>query len=140
MSYATPADITAQFGEREIIALSDRDNLGYVDTAVLQGALDNATEEIEAYLVGRYVVPLVVVSRLLVTYCGDIARYRLSGAQVTEVDVVRNRYKDALRFLEAVRDGKIDLGADVAAATAAATQDLVYVTDGERVFSRASRR
>lgn len=139
MSYATPADMNAQFGEREVIALTDRDNLGYLDTVVLQGALDNASEEIDAYLVGRYVVPLLVVSKLLVTYCCDIARYRLSGAQVTEVDVVRNRYKDALRFLEAVRDGKIDLGADVAAATDGATQNLVYFTDGNRLFSRANR-
>ena len=55
------------------------------------------------------------------------------------MDVVRNRYKDALRFLEAVRDGKIDLGADVAAATDGATQNLVYFTDGSRLFSRANR-
>lgn len=139
MSYATQSDITALFGEREVIALSDRDNLGVVDVGVLQGALDDASAEIDGYLVGRYVTPLSAFSRMIVTYCCDIARYRLSGAGVAEVEVVRNRYKDALRFLEGVRDGKNDLGADVAPATDAAVQNLVYVTDGQRVFSRRGR-
>lgn len=139
MPYATQADMIAEFGEREVIALTDRDNLGYVDAPLLEDRLAKATAEIETYLVGRYTVPLSVVSPLITTYCCDIARYRLSGAQVTEVDAVRNRYKDAIRFLEAVRDGKIDLGADVAPATSSTTQNLVYVTDGSRVFSRANR-
>ena len=139
MPYATQADIVAYFGEREVIALTDRDNLGTLDEAVLAAALVDASAEIDTYLVGRYVVPLSVVSRLIVTYSCDIARYRLSGAQVTEVDTVRNRYKDAIRFLEAVRDGKTDLGADVAPATDAATQNLVFFTDGSRIFSRANR-
>lgn len=139
MAYATADDMIAEFGEREVIALTDRDNLGYVDTPLLEDRLDKATAEIETYLVGRYAVPLSVVSPLITTYCCDIARYRLSGAQVTEVDAVRNRYKDAIRFLEAVRDGKIDLGANVAPATDSTTQNLVYVTDGTRIFSRANR-
>jgi len=139
MAYATQADIIAYLGEREVIALADRDNLGSIDEAVLSAALVDASAEIDTYLVGRYTVPLSVVSRLVVTYACDIARYRLSGAGVAEVDTVRNRYKDAIRFLEAVRDGKIDLGAGVAPATDAVTQNLVYVTDGDRIFSRRAR-
>lgn len=139
MGYATQADIVAQFGEREVIALADRDNLGVIDAAILQSALNDASAEIDGYLVGRYIVPLTVVSRLIVTYCCDIARYRLSGATVTEVETVRSRYKDALRFLEGVRDGKNDLGVDVAPATDATVQNLVYVTNGERIFARGAR-
>lgn len=139
MAYATPADMVSEFGEREVIALTDRDNLGYQDDVLLQGRLDKASAEIDTYLVGRYVVPLSTVSPLITTYCCDIARYRLSGAQVTEVDAVRNRYKDAIRFLEAVRDGKIDLGTDVAPATDSTTQNLVVSTEGARIFSRANR-
>lgn len=140
MPYATQADMVAEFGEREVIALTDRDNLGYVDEALLTDRLAKASAEIDTYLVGRYSVPLSVVSPLIVTYTCDIARYRLSGAGVTEVDTVRNRYKDALRFLESVRDGKIDLGANVPPATDASTQNLVYYTDGARIFSRSNRR
>lgn len=136
MGYATQADLVAQFGEREVMALADRDNLGTIDAGLVASALDDASAEIDGYLVGRYIVPLTAVSRLIVTYCCDIARYRLSGATVTEVETVRNRYKDALRFLEGVRDGKNDLGTDVAQATDATVQNLVFFTDGRRVFSR----
>lgn len=139
MSYATQADIVAYLGEREVIALTDRDNLGHIDATVLQAALDDATAEINVYLVGRYAVPLNSVSRLVATYCSDIARYRLSGADVAEVETTRNRYKDAIRFLEAVRDGKIDLGTDVTPATDTTTQNLVFYTDGQRLFSRTNR-
>ncbi len=144
MSYATQADMIAAFGEREVIALADRDNLGVLDAALLAGALANAVGEIDTYLGARYAVPLADVPALIVTCCCDIARYRLSGASVTEVDTVRNRYKDAIRFLEGVRDGKTDLtgslGAGLAPATDSTAQNLVYVTDGERVFSRSARR
>jgi phage gp36-like protein len=140
MPYATQSDMISEFGEREVIALTDRDNTGLLDAALLDDRLEKASGEIDSYLVGRYSIPLSAVSPLITTYCCDIARYRLSGAQVAEVEAVRNRYKDAIRFLEAVRDGKIDLGAAVAAATDSATQDLAYVTSGSGVFSRPVRR
>lgn len=141
MSYALQADMTLRFGEAEVIELADRDNLGTIDATVLQGALDDASAEIDAYLSCRYVVPLTIVPRVFVTYCCDIARYRLSGAATTEVDPVRDRYKDAIRFLEAVRDGKIELSTNVAPAPANASQDLVFFTvpDNARAFSRGNR-
>lgn len=144
MSYATQADMIDAFGEREVIALADRDNLGVLDAALLAAALTKASGEIDIYLGARYAVPLASPPPLIVTCCCDIARYRLSGAQVTEVDTVRNRYKDAIRFLEGVRDGKTDLadslGASLAPATDPATQNLVQIVDSERVFSRSARR
>ena len=141
MSYATPDDAVSQLGEREAIALTDRDNLGTLDSAELQKALDRASGEIDLYLVGRYALPLTVVPPLIVTYCVDIARYRLSGSDVTETDPVRTRYKDALRFLEGVRDGKNKLPAEVPTAGADGTQNLAYVapSDNGRVFSRVNR-
>lgn len=140
MAYATLDDMVEAFGEREVVSLTDRDNLGYIDAALLQKFLDNASGEMDAYLVKRYAVPLVEVSPLLTTYCCDISRYRLSGSDVTEIETVRNRYKDAIRFLEAVRDGKIDLGTGLAPSVDPATQDLSYVVQGENVFSRSRRR
>lgn len=139
MPYATQSDAIAQFGEREIIALTDRENAGVIDGALLDSALLDASAEVDTYMVGRYLVPLSVVSRLVVTYTCDIARYRLSGATVTEIDTVRNRYKDAIRFLESVRDGKTDLGVDVVPASDASTQNLVFFTESSKVFSRGGR-
>lgn len=139
MAYASQAEMILAFGEREVIALTDRDNLGTLDAALLADQLDKASSEIDAYLVGRYSVPVSPVPPLIATFCCDIARYRLSGAAVAEVETVRNRYKDALRYLESIRDGKNNLPVELAPAPAAA-QNLVQVVDGgDRIFSRSAR-
>lgn len=123
-----------QFGEREVIALTDRDNLGYLDGTVLERAAVRAAAFIDSHLVGRYALPLVGSFPLLLTYACDITRYYLSGSDVTEVDAVRTRYKDAVRYLEAVRDGTIKLGAD-SAGQAAPEPARISVVGGGRVFT-----
>lgn len=140
MSYADIDKALSQLGEHEIIALTDRENLGVVDNAVLQAALDEATGEIDIYLTGRYAIPLVSVPGLIATYCVDIARYRLAGTEVAETDPVRTRYRDAVRFLEGVRDGKNKLGANIPAAEADASQNLaIVINPSDRVFTRRAR-
>lgn len=134
MSYATAQDMIDEFGEREVIALTDRDNLGYIDNALLARKLGDSAALIDAHLVGRYALPLAGSFPLLRRYACDIARYLLSGADVTEVETVRNRYKDAVKFLEAVRDGNVKLGADVAGQPAS-EQGRISVVGGSRVFT-----
>ena len=46
-----------RFGEREIIALTDRDNTGGIDSTVLAKALDSAESEISTYLAPKYALP-----------------------------------------------------------------------------------
>lgn len=137
MPYATPQDVIDEIGEREVIALTDRDNLGVVDSALLTRKLGDAAALIDAHLVGRYTLPLAGSFPVLRRYACDIARYLLSGSDVTEVETVRNRYKDAIKFLEAVRDGRIQLGAD-AAGQAAAEPARISVVGSDRVFTRDS--
>ncbi len=114
MTYATAQQMEEQFGLRELIALTDRDNIGVVDSIVLARALGDADAEIDSYLAGRYTLPLSGTFPILVRHACNMARYHLSGVEVTEVEVVRNRYKDAIRWLESVRDGKTRLAADAA--------------------------
>lgn len=137
MTYATSSDMTAQFGSREVVALTDRDDDGVIDAAVMASALAQASAEIDTYLVGRYTLPLANTFPMLTIYCCDIARYRLSGSDVAEVETTRNRYKDAIRFLESVRDGKTRLGADTGGA-AATEQARIAVVGSDRVFDSGS--
>lgn len=137
MSYATLSDLVEQFGDREVLALADRNNDGVADSALVASALKKASDEIDAYLAARFPLPLSVVPSQLVDICCDIARYKLSGAEVTEVDTVRTRYKDAVKKLESIRDGKIDIGLSVAG-QAPAESASVQVTGGGRTFDRAS--
>ena len=134
-AYATPDDMARQLGEREVLALADRDATGTADPAVLESALEAATAEINVYLAERYPLPLKTGYPILVTYCVDIARYRLLGAQATETEAARVRYKDAIRFLELVAQGKVSLGASPDG-SATAPQKQIGVVGSRRVFTR----
>ena len=133
--YATPADMVSLFGEREVIALSDRALAGAIDAAVLADALEQAAAEIDAYLAGRYALPLARVPRLLMRICCDIARYRLCGNDTQETEPVRNRYKDAHRMLTEIQRGALTLGLDVDQQEVG-TRQTVKIINGRRTFSQ----
>lgn len=139
MSYATPQDFINRFGEQDAIGLTDRTGAGVVDTAVLTAALDEADAEITPYLAPRYAIPLATVPRILVGYVCDIARYRLTGGSASETDAVRNRYKDAVAFLDKVSRGQISLGLDAAGGKAQPANTVRFSTPNGRVFGRGVR-
>jgi len=140
MSYAAKANMIARFGEPEVIAVTDRTGaLDVIDDAVLASALSEADAEIDPYLAPRHVLPLASVPKILTGFACDIARYRLSGAGVTETDAVRLRYKDAIKFLESVAAGRIGLGLDVANNVAQPANSVQFSTPNSRAFDRSSR-
>ncbi len=55
--YANREDMVRAFGERECVSLTDRNYTGQIDDDVLNGALVQASAEIDGYLCGRYPVP-----------------------------------------------------------------------------------
>lgn len=133
--YATYADMIARFGERELIQLTDRASAGVPDQVLAEGALDEASAEIDGFIGTRYDVPLPSVPRILVGYCCDIARYRLCGAEVQTTEAIRDRYHDARRFLELVAAGKVGLGGmPGGAGVAPASGDSVKIDSGRSVF------
>lgn len=138
-AYATPADMVAEFGERELIALTDLRDLGVVDTAKAQKHLDDAAVLIDAHLLRRYPAPAARIHALTKTVCMDIARYRMSGAETLETNPVRARYKDAIKILESIRDGEIDLGAALASGDGEAdpviSMDRVSTITGHTAFA-----
>lgn len=108
MPYCTQADLIERFGEAEITQLSDRAGLGTLDSAVVDGAIDDADAEIDGYLSGRYALPLASVPAVMVRLACDISRYYLFGHDVT--DLVRERYEQAIGYLVKIATGVIGLG------------------------------
>jgi phage gp36-like protein len=101
--YATEANLVARFGgEIDELKLMHAS----ASTAV-QDALQDATEEINGYIGGRYPLPLPNVPSNLERMACDIARYRLYFQQPTEE--VRKRYEDAVSFLKLVATNKTHL-------------------------------
>lgn len=86
--------------------------------AVITTRVQEATSLIDGYLVMRkptaYAVPLDPVPGIVATWTRWIARYLLHKDRVNteeRTDPVVRDYKDALKFLEQIRDGKFSLGA-----------------------------
>lgn len=136
MAYATQQNMLDRFGEREVIALTDRDNTGVIDATVLAQGLDAAAGEVNAYLAVRYALPLASTPIIVRDFACDIARFRLCGGEVTETEEVRNRYKDAIKFFEKVADGKISLGLDGLNQTQTPA-GAVLISTNDRVFNKA---
>lgn len=104
--YATEEDLVARFGLsiENLKAMYDSAEKG---SQAVQDAIQDATEEINGHIGGRYSLPLPNVPSNLKRMACDIARYRLYFEQPTEE--VRQRYEDAIAFLKRVADNKAHL-------------------------------
>lgn len=104
--YATEEDLVARFGNsiENLKAMFDSAEKG---SQAVQDAIQDATEEINGHIGGRYSLPLPNVPSNLKRMACDIARYRLYFEQPTEE--VRQRYEDAITFLKRVADNKAHL-------------------------------
>ena len=103
-SYATPTDLRAKGA-----AAAALDGVPEVD---LQGALDSASGIADGYLGARYKLPIVTASPDLVEAVCKIAAYNLLALRGYNPELgadvlIRDRYDDAVRWLERVADGKI---------------------------------
>ncbi|EEG08959.1 gp436 family protein [Pseudogulbenkiania ferrooxidans] len=137
MSYATRQDMVTTIGERELIELTDREQTGAINDSVLAGALATAEAEVDSYLAGRYPLPFPNPPLVLTAYTCDIARYHLGrDGDVVVSENMRERYRDAIRYLEKVAEGKVSLGRD-ATGEEVATEDTVVMESGGRVFGRS---
>ena len=108
---------------------------------IIEGAIVDAEAEIDGYLAKRYPLPLSPVPKVLNKFTKDIAVYNLySRIGIDENDREKNylnRYKAAVRFLQLLAEGKVEIGA-VDTATAAKTG--FSVTSSPRLFSRDKLR
>ncbi|MDZ7655606.1 MAG: DUF1320 domain-containing protein [Sulfurimicrobium sp.] len=133
--YATIVDMIARFGEEQLVQLTDRLGSGVLDETVIDQAIADASALVDGYLSGRYPVPLSPAPAILVGYACDLARYNLfPDANLDDVNTVRIRQRDAIRFLEQVGQGKLSLGM-----TPVATTSLPQFSESQKVFGRSER-
>lgn len=135
MTYTTKSEMIGRFGETEIVELTDRNDAGVVDAAVLNKALADADALIDGYLAGRYTLPLASTPAILMALASDIARFKLWDDRATEE--VRKRYDDALAQLKLIAQGVIVLPPDALGAKPAAAVGMEYYSQ-ERVFTADS--
>lgn len=133
MSYATQQMMIERFGGEVIESLTDIENAGQIDAVALQRALDDADGEINAYIVKRYDVPLLVVADHVVRIACDLAFANLYKFDMPED--VKQRRADAIAWLTAVANSRADIpGVDEKAGAESAGSAQIDAPD--RVFSR----
>jgi len=143
MPYATPQGLIARLGEREAVALSDRAKTGSPDLVELARLLAEAEDEVNGHVGRRYLLPLAgsdgqpaATPKALQRVVIDVARYHGTGTEIMVTEEIRNRYKDAVRFLEGVAKGDILLGDLLLAGSGgpAPTGGSTAVRTGDRMF------
>ena len=115
MTYAAVDDMIQAFGAREVTQVAGTGDgpARVIDRDRVAAALTEAADHIDGVVGRRYRTPVIPAPRLLRTLALDMARYRLrnksEGTSGNAADLVRDRYKDAVKTLEGIRDGKIVL-------------------------------
>lgn len=112
MSYATLDDMVTRFGAEKLTQLSRPDggaesDPNAPDPVVIQAALDDATEMVNAYAAGRYTVPLNPVPAPVRRWCADMTLYYLYLSQNGPPEDVRKSFEDALKGLSDMQKGVV---------------------------------
>lgn len=117
--YATVGELRSSLDDKVLLTLVDDEREGYTGTGELRvkqatrvtKALSDASAEADAYIGQRYDLPLPSSPPVLRGKVVDIAVWNLFARRgLAEADeVVRERYKNAIRWLEHLALGKVSL-------------------------------
>lgn len=111
---------------------------------IIEAAILDADGEIDGYLNKRYRVPLRNPSKVICKFSKDIALYNIFSRQGIQKDSPENtyyqRYRDAIRFLENVAKGIVEIGVTDDEGVASSPIKEYRVNSDRRIFSRDSLR
>lgn len=133
--YCTQVDLINRFGEWELIGLTHPGG-DTLNAAALDQAIEDAGAEIEAYLGGRYALPLNPIPKVLNRIACNLARYYLHDNAVPEA--VEKAYQDSLRFLKDVSKGLVKLGIAADGSQPNAAESSAQMTSTQPVWGRTT--
>lgn len=137
MPYVTLAQMTARFGEQEMIELTNLhspDETTINVTAFNAAALD-AEAEIDSYVGIVADLPLASIPLVLAGKAADVTRYYLDTLDPR--DDVRQRYEDAVEWLKLLAAGKVHLGLTDTGEDAPPS-GLLRVSTAKPIYNRAT--
>jgi phage gp36-like protein len=140
--YCTLDDLKKQVREEVLVALTDDASTGAVDQTVVDKAIADASAEIDAYAQGRYPVPFSPVPQVIGKIAVDMSLYNLFSRRGFDPEgsqdkVISERYKSAVRFLENLAKGLVQIGA---AQPQQVSEQPPVIQSSPRVFSREKMR
>ena len=136
MEYISAKDLADRYGDT-LAQIIDGGNP--VRNGLVKRALMDATAEVDSFLQGRFVLPLPFIPPVIAQITADIAIYRLLVLRPNQtVEDARQRYEDAVKRLEQIRKGQLDLG--LPSPESPGSHGSVQITSSPRLFSRKSLR
>lgn len=145
MGYCTADDVRAMIKDDALNALIGNE---YIDDPaereakiqpIIAQAMVDADGEIDGYLAKRYPVPLTQIPQMITKLSKDIAVYNIfSRVGIDESGPDKNylnRYQAAIKFLQLVSTGQVEIG--ISTTQAAATTGFA-AHSSHRLFSRDS--
>lgn len=134
--YGTRAGFVAWIGEKQLLSVADRDNDQELDAALLDDALQIASEIVDGYLAGfSNLAGIASVKQSTYWIAYELLHI---GDQSTEDS--RRGYDRAIKWLEGVRDGEISLPGQPPGGDDGVTDagDPLCVAGAERAWTQRS--
>lgn len=149
-NYGVNADLEARFeDDAELAALTDNEENGIADQAVLTEVWDDAEAQVDSYAAVLYLVPLdvtdTVVAARLKSVTADLAAWALLNRGDNVSDAKQRSYEAAIEWLKALAKGEVQLPQpSTAASTGARDTVSAWGTAGataasNRLFTRATQ-
>lgn len=112
MNYCQVSDIQTVAPAQDLIDLTDDENTGSMNEAIITQYISDASELIDDYLRGRYELPFATVPGLLLRICRSITLYNLYSRRIrlNPPEAVTDGNKNAMRLLDKIQNGTIVLG------------------------------
>ena len=106
--YITSNEMIDLFGQQELFDAFEVDGLEELAASSINKYIENANAVIDAHISIRYTTPLIEpIPKIVKRIAAAIVRYDYHNFDSRER--VEGAYREALRFLRYLRDGKIDL-------------------------------
>lgn len=140
MAYCTLEDILKKIPEATVIQLTDDEGAGEINVARVDEAIEGADSEVDGYCGSRYAVPFNPVLPIIAKLAVDLAIYSLYERVVETIPETRKKQRDdAIRLLERIADGRVQLGS-TGAEPPAAPQGRPSFSGPDRQFTRDNLR
>ncbi len=133
--YCTQTHIERRIGIDDLVLLSDYDEDGDADAAVVAQAISHAQGDIDSYLAVKFSVPVSPVPAVLQKHCTTMAIYYLQLGRDSVTENYRKAYDDIVKWLKDVVAGKASLGVEPAPAESSGAPNVRY-TGQDRIFGR----
>jgi phage gp36-like protein len=145
--YCTPEDVRKMIKDEVIHTIlgidyiEDEQKREELILPVIEEAISDADGEIDGYLNKRYPTPLQNVPKIINKLSKDIAIFNVYSRMGIDEDDRENtlliRYKNAIKFLENVAKGTVDIGIENQSKKA---NTSFKITSNTKIFSRNNMR